>query len=153
MSCVIPAKRVNTKMFLVELNVNLVEKDSFPSQLEVHDVFHARMVDSAASLGVRHVSLAQLEHRLTVWEHKTVHFVQEVLSRPAKVLMFVNSVKKDGSKITLGKQPARNVLRDFFALGQMRIQCIVMPRRFVPLAAGNPWRSVKDCTREIVKLR
>jgi len=35
-------------------------------------------VDSAASLGVRHVSLAQLEHRLTVWEHKTVHFVQEV---------------------------------------------------------------------------
>ena len=40
----------------------------------------------------------------------------QVLSRLAKVLMFVNSVKKDGSKITLGKQPARNVLRDFFAL-------------------------------------
>ena len=28
----IPVKRVNTKMFRVELNVNLVEKDSFPSE-------------------------------------------------------------------------------------------------------------------------
>ena len=37
--------------------------------------------------------------------------------------------------------------------GQMNLQYLVVPRRFALLAAGNPWRSVKDCTKEIMKLR
>jgi len=37
------------------------------------------------------------------------------LSRPAKVLMFVMFVPKDGTKIAWDRHPARNVLRDIFA--------------------------------------
>ena len=42
-------------------------------------------------------------------------FNLQVFSRPAKVMMFVKCVVKDGSKIALDRQPARNVLRDIIA--------------------------------------